>query len=129
MKTLRLLPGLCLVLMCTAIADDEPMGACTYVQENMFAGPFDVCQAPMTEAACTEMGETDDNQDATFAEGEECDTEREIVGICDIGDSKIYYYTGDAFALEIGCGFQGGDWILEEGEEDAEEDAEGDTEE
>ena len=22
-------------------------GACTYVQENMFAGPFDVCQEPV----------------------------------------------------------------------------------
>ena len=124
MKTLRLLPGLFLVLMCTAAADDEPAGACTYVQENMFAGPFNVCQAPVTEADCTEMGETDDNHDASFAEGEECDTDQDIVGVCDLGESKVYYYDGDAFALEIGCGFQGGEWILEEAEEDAEGEAE-----
>ena len=116
--------------MCTAMADDEPMGRMHLRSgKHVRRARLTFCQAPMTEAACTEMGETDDNQDATFAQGEECDTERDMVGICDIGDSKIYYYTGDAFALEIGCGFQGGDWILEEGEEEAEEDAEGDAEE
>ena len=117
MTTRHWLPGLFLVLMSTAIGDDEPVGACTYVQENMFAGPFDLCQAPVTEAACTELGQTDDNRDASFAEGGECDTEREMVGICDIGDSKQYYYTGDAFGLEIGCGFQGGEWIAADGGE------------
>lgn len=110
MKTTRLLPGLILVLMSTAMGDEDAVGACAYVQENRFAGPFDVCQAPLTEARCTEMGETDDNHDASFAAGEECDTEREMVGICDLGDSKLYYYTGDSFGLEIGCGFQGGEW-------------------
>lgn len=121
MKTHRWLPGLFLVLMSTAIGEEDPAGACTYVQENMFAGPFNVCQAPVTEAACTELGETDDNHDATFAAGEECDTEREMVGICDLGDSKLYYYDGDAFGLEIGCGFQGGEWIAEPEEEGQEE--------
>jgi len=114
MKTTRLLPGLILVLMSAAMGDDEAVGACTYVQENMFAGPFDVCQAPITAAQCTEMGELDDNHDASFAEGQECDAEREMVGVCDLGSSKIHYYTGDAFALEIGCGFQGGEWALAE---------------
>lgn len=120
MKAYRWLPGLFLALAATAFGDDEPTGACTYVQENMFAGPFNVCQAPMTDAQCTEMGETDDNHDASFAEGEACDTEQEMVGICDLGDSKLYYYDGDAFALEIGCGFQGGEWLAEE-EGEAEE--------
>ena len=114
MKTIRLLPALLLVLVSTAMSDEEATGACTYVQENMFAGPFDLCQAPLTEAQCTEMGQTDDNHDASFAAGAQCDTEREMIGICDIGDSKLYYYTGDSFALEIGCGFQGGEWIAEE---------------
>lgn len=117
MKTHHWLPGLFLVLMSAAIGDEEPVGACTFVQENMFAGPFDVCQAPVTEAACTELGETDDNSGAAFAQGEDCDLEKEIVGICDIGESKVYYYTGDAFALEIGCGFQGGEWIADSGDE------------
>lgn len=120
MKTHRWLPGLFLVLMTAAIAEDEPVGACTYVQENMFAGPFDVCQAPVTEAGCTELGETDDNRDASFAEGAECDTEREMVGTCDLGDSKQHYYTGDAFGLEIGCGFQGGEWIAGDGGDEEE---------
>ena len=114
MNTTRLLPGLILLLMSTAMGDEEAVGACTYVQENMFAGPFDVCHAPLTEAQCTEMGELDDNHDASFAAGEECDLERDIVGICDLGDAKIYYYNGDSFALEIGCGFQGGEWVAEE---------------
>lgn len=114
MKTTRFLTGLILGLMGTAMGDDEAMGACAYVQENMFAGPFDVCQAPVTAALCTEMGKLDDNHDASFAEGQECGIEREMVGVCDLGNSKIHYYTGDAFALEIGCGFQGGEWIPEE---------------
>lgn len=123
MKTQRWLPGVFLLLMTAAIAEDEPVGACAYVQENMFAGPFNVCQAPVTEAMCTELGETDDNHDASFAEGEECDTDKDIVGVCDLGDSKVHYYDGDPFGLEIGCGFQGGEWLaeLDEEEEEGEE--------
>lgn len=123
MKTYRWLPGLFLVLMTAATGEEESAGACTYVQENMFAGPFNVCQAPVTEALCMEMGETDDNYDASFAAGEECDADKEMVGICDVGESQIHYYDGDAFALEIGCGFQGGEWLaeLEEEEEEGEE--------
>ena len=120
MKTQRWLPGVFLLLMTAAIAEDEPVGACAYVQENMFAGPFNVCQAPVTEAICTELGETDDNHDASFAEGEECDTDKDIVGVCDLGDSKVYYYDGDPFGLEIGCGFQGGEWLAESDEEEEE---------
>lgn len=115
MRTLRWLPGLFLALTGAAAGDDGPVGACSYVQENMFAGPFNVCEAPVTEALCTERGETDDNQDAAFDAGGECDLEREMVGVCDLGDSKVHYYDGDSFALEIGCGFQGGEWIPDEG--------------
>jgi len=102
MKTIRLLPGLILVLMSAAMGDEEVAGACTYVQENMFAGPFDVCQAPITEARCAEMGETDDNHDASFAAGEECDAERDTVGVCDRGDSKQHYSAAESVAHEIG---------------------------
>lgn len=120
MKTQRWLPGVFLLLMTAAIAEDEPVGACAYVQENMFAGPFNVCQAPVTEAMCTELGETDDNHDASFAAGQECDTDKDIVGVCDLGDSKVHYYDGDPFGLEIGCGFQGGEWLAESDEEEEE---------
>ena len=40
-------------------------GSCNYVQENMFAGPFNVCQEPVEAEACAELGETDDNADAS----------------------------------------------------------------
>jgi hypothetical protein len=87
-------------------------GSCAYVQENMFAGPFNVCQAPVDAESCAELGQTDDNADAVHSDGA-CTTEG-LVGTCDLGDSKLHYFSGDAGGLEIGCGFQGGDWVAVE---------------
>lgn len=87
-------------------------GSCTYVQENMFAGPFDVCQEPVGADSCTALGETDDNANAVHAAGA-CASEG-LVGTCDLGATKLRYYSGDAGVLEIGCGFQGGDWVAVE---------------
>jgi len=87
-------------------------GSCTFVQENMFAGPFNVCQEPVGAESCAEIGQTDDNADAVHAEAA-CPTEG-LVGTCDLGDSKLHYFSGDAGGLEIGCGFQGGDWVAVE---------------
>jgi hypothetical protein len=84
-------------------------GACTFVQENMFAGPFDVCQEPVGPESCAALGEADDNAAASHSEGA-CPSEG-LVGTCDLGSSKVNYLSGDADGLEIGCGFQGGDWI------------------
>lgn len=87
-------------------------GSCAYIQENMFAGPFSVCQEPVGAESCAEIGETDDNADAVHSGGA-CSTEG-VVGTCDTGDQQLHYYEGDAGGLEIGCGFQGGDWISSE---------------
>ena len=87
-------------------------GSCAYVQENMFAGPFDVCEEPVGAESCAELGQTDDNADAVHSEAA-CTTDG-LIGTCDKGDTKLRYYTGDAGGLEIGCGFQGGDWIAAE---------------
>jgi len=91
-------------------------GSCVYVQENMFAGPFDVCQEPVGPESCAALGETADNRDAVHSEGA-CATENPI-GTCDLGSNAMNYFMGastdpstDAGSLEIGCGFQGGDWI------------------
>lgn len=84
-------------------------GHCNYTQENMFAGPFKVCQMPTDAALCEEFGNTDDNADAAQGDGE-CSMEA-AVGWCDMGVSKMVYYEGDPGGLEIGCGFQGGEWI------------------
>ena len=83
-------------------------GHCNYVQENMFAGPFKVCEMPIDAAMCEELGNTDDNHDAAHGDGD-CSSEG-AVGTCDKGDTQLVYYEGDAGELEIGCGFQGGDW-------------------
>ncbi len=91
----------------TATAQDP--GHCTYIQQNMFAGPFKVCDAPVSAAKCAELGTTDDNKDAVHAAGA-CPTDAKV-GICDMGDAGTrVYYEGDAGGLEIGCGFQGGEW-------------------
>ena len=84
-------------------------GACTFVQENMFAGPFDVCQEPVVAESCAGLGDADDNANAVHSDGA-CATDK-LVGTCDVGASKVHYLSGDADGLEIGCGFQGGDWI------------------
>ena len=84
-------------------------GHCNYTQENMFAGPFKVCQMPVGAEGCATLGSTDDNADAVHGDGD-CGTDG-VVGTCDTGDQKIVYYEGDAGGLEIGCGFQGGEWI------------------
>ena len=44
-------------------------GACTYVEENMFAGPFDLCQSPVGAESCAALGETGDNRDAVHSVG------------------------------------------------------------
>jgi hypothetical protein len=84
-------------------------GHCNYTQENMFAGPFKVCQMPTEAASCEELGNTDDNADAVQGDGE-CASEASV-GVCDMGDVKLVYYEGDPGGLEIGCGFQGGEWV------------------
>ena len=66
-------------------------GHCDYVMENMFAGPFKVCQMPTDAALCEEFGNTDDNTDAVQGEGE-CSMEA-AVGVCDMGISKMVYFT------------------------------------
>ena len=91
-------------------------GSCTFVQENMFAGPFDVCQEPVGAESCAALGETDDNRDASHSD-DACAVEN-LIGSCDLGNTKVNYFMGantdpstDSGSLEIGCGFQGGDWI------------------
>lgn len=91
----------------TALADDA--GQCKYIQQNMFAGPFHVCEMPIDAAKCAELGKTDDNKDAVHAAGA-CPKES-LVGTCDKGATKLMYYDGDPSGLEIGCGFQGGTWV------------------
>ena len=92
----------------TASAADGA-GPCNYTQKNMFAGPFQVCDQPASAEKCTELGKTDENSGAAHGDGD-CAAE-DRVGICDMGDAgKRVYYEGDPGGLEIGCGFQGGEW-------------------
>ena len=92
----------------TASAQDGT-GHCSYTQKNMFAGPFKVCDMPVNDSKCTELGKTDDNSGAAYGDGA-CPTEGQV-GVCDMGAAgKRVYYEGVASELEIGCGFQGGEW-------------------
>jgi len=118
MKSIRILGAALLALAGTNVAlagghdggvEISGEGSCTYVQENMFAGPFDVCQEPVGAESCATLGETDDNANAAHSEGA-CSTDG-LVGTCDLGATKLHYFSGDADGLEIGCGFQGGDWV------------------
>ena len=91
----------------SAVAQEA--GQCSYTQKNMFAGPFKVCDEPVTAEKCAELGKTDENSGAAHAAGS-CPT-ASLVGTCDMGaNGKRHYYEGDPGGLEIGCGFQGGEW-------------------
>jgi hypothetical protein len=115
-------------LACTAVfgiavaglhseGDDLPKGKpgdghCTYMLQNlMMDSQVKTCQQPANAEGCAALGSTDDNSDAAHAEGE-CPMDGALA-VCDTGDNKyVYYEDNDQLGgLEIGCGFQGGDWI------------------
>ena len=108
---MKRLIGLQVILTAIALTGSAAASAghCDYMQENMFAGPNKVCQMPTDAARCEELGSTDDNHDAAQSDGD-CASEG-AVGTCDLGDAKLVYYEGDPGGLEIGCGFQGGEWM------------------
>jgi len=83
-------------------------GACNYVQKNMFAGPFNVCEQPLTAEECSDRGTQDENSNASHSDVA-CSSENEV-GTCDNGTTEIIYYDGEAMNLEIGCSFQSGEW-------------------
>ena len=84
-------------------------GACSFTQKNMFAGPFKVCQEEVTAADCDKIGTTAENSGQSHAAGM-CSREASV-GVCDTDGIDTIYYEGDAFGLEIGCGFQSGTWV------------------
>ncbi len=91
-----------------AVADDAG-GHCNYMHDSVYADePFKICAMPTDPADCEEIGNGDNNSDAVYSEGA-CPSEG-AVGTCDTGDSKLIYYNGDSEGLEIGCGFQNGEW-------------------
>ena len=84
-------------------------GACSFTQKNMFAGPFKVCQEEVTAEDCEKIGTSAENSDYSHAAGM-CSREASV-GVCDTDGIDTIYYEGDAFGLEIGCGFQSGTWV------------------
>jgi hypothetical protein len=98
-----------LVMGPLAASAADGAGHCNYVQKNMFAGPFKVCDMPSSAEKCTEAGKSDENSNAVHGDGD-CSTAGKV-GMCDMGEAgKRIYYEGDPGGLEIGCGFQGGEW-------------------
>ena len=98
--------------------DDLPKGKpgdghCTYNLQNlMMDGQVKACQQPANVAGCETLGSTDDNSDAVHGAGD-CPMDGALA-VCDTGDVKYVYYSDNdqLGGLEIGCGFQGGDWII-----------------
>lgn len=79
------------------------------LQNNMMSDPVKTCEQPANPAGCKILGETDDNSDAVHGAGD-CPMEG-AKGSCDTGEIKYVYYDGDWSAMEMGCGFQDGDWV------------------
>ncbi len=101
--------GAAAVLMASGVvvrADD--MGVCNYTMKNMFAGPYKVCETNIDEATCLGRANEDENSNASFSAGP-CATEG-AVGTCTTADHATTYYEGEPSSLEIGCGFQAGEW-------------------
>jgi hypothetical protein len=97
----------------SAVADDKAAGApaaghCDFNLKNQWAGPFKACSDPTTPEQCKALGSKDENSNAVWSSGS-CSTAG-IVGTCRKSDSALHYYEGDASGLEVGCGFQSGEW-------------------
>jgi len=87
-------------------------GHCMYDLQNlMMDATVKSCETPANAEGCKTIGSTDDNANAVHGAGD-CPTEGALA-TCDTGDVKFVYYSDDGQlgGLEIGCGFQGGDWI------------------
>ena len=84
-------------------------GSCIYIQENMFAGPFDACREPVTEQQCMTIGTEGSNKVVSYHENIPCSQEK-LVGECKTESGTTYYYTGNEDDLLVGCGFIGGKW-------------------
>ena len=93
-----------------ALAADAPpaAGHCSFTLKNQWSGPYKACVAPADADQCTELGKADENSDATWSAGA-CPT-ASVVGSCKRSKDTLYYYEGDASGLELGCGFQSGEW-------------------
>lgn len=88
---------------------EGPAGSCSFNLKNQWVGPLKACMTPSTAADCEATGKKDENSDAKFAEGA-CPVEG-LVGACKTEKSSLNYYEGEAANLEIGCGFQQGEWL------------------
>ncbi|MGI9330167.1 MAG: hypothetical protein ACR2QB_05570 [Gammaproteobacteria bacterium] len=87
-------------------------GHCMHSLQNlMMDESVKSCESPASVEGCKTIGGTDDNSNAVHGAGD-CPTEGALA-TCDTGDVKFVYYSDDGQlgGLEIGCGFQGGDWI------------------
>ncbi len=104
---LALLMGAGLLLSPSGAQADDA-GICNYTMQNMFAGPYKVCQNNIDEATCAGRAEEDENSDASFSSGS-CASEA-AVGTCTTAEHTTTYYEGDPSGLAIGCGFQQGEW-------------------
>ena len=101
--TVLAIAGLMLLLSTAADA-----GSCNFIQENMFAGPYDVCAAPVDRVRCDKFGDEGSNTDTVYSDAE-CATDKAL-GLCVLEEHTIIYYSGEIQALETGCSFQGGEW-------------------
>jgi hypothetical protein len=91
-----------------AAAQAPDAGHCAFTLKNQWVGPLKACMDPATPQACSELGGRDENSSAVHGAGQ-CPVEGRV-GTCAKSDSAMHYYEGDADGLEVGCGFQGGEW-------------------
>jgi hypothetical protein len=83
-------------------------GHCNFSLKNQWVGPLKACMSPSTPSDCEATGKKDENSGAQFAEGA-CPTAA-LVGVCKTDKGALSYYEGEAAGLEMGCGFQQGEW-------------------
>ncbi len=97
-------------LVSSGLVMADASGHCNYSHSSAYSDePFKICQMPASPADCEDLGNAEGNAEAVYGDGE-CPAEN-AVGTCDTGESKLIYFNGEADGLEIGCGFQSGEWI------------------
>lgn len=98
----------CLAMLALVLSAQVQAGSCNFVQDNMFAGPYNVCAAPVSELRCNAFEKEGSNLDVIYKD-QPCSGQL-LIGVCQLEQHSISYYNGDKGALETGCGFQGGEW-------------------
>ena len=103
-----------IISLCLIISEVTLGASCEYEKvETLFATPHTACRTPLTRHQCAELDGSEGVTKSSFSDTP-CDLGRAI-GVCELGDIAVVYYSGDDRAMEIRCAQRGGHWRAHDG--------------